>query len=74
MTRSVPRNGSPREWRGIFMFPLEHRDAMVRLADDTSAAVLEGTVDGRLARLDVTLTGLAEGHGLAFFEASGEPY
>lgn len=74
LTRSAPRATSPREWRGIFMFKPEHQSAIAKIVDESCPTIFEGTIEGRAARLDVKLTGLAQGAGLAFFEAEGEPY
>lgn len=56
------------------MFPPQHQATMEELTDGGGPTVLEGMIEGRFGRLDVTLTGLAPGVGLAFFEADGEPY
>jgi hypothetical protein len=55
------------------MFQPQHQPAIEKLADG-EATVLEGLIDGRSGRLNVSVTGLAPGAGLAFFEADGEPY
>lgn len=73
LTRSARKTPWSREWRGIFIFPPQHQTTMEKLADAEEPIVLEGTIEGRESRLDVTVTGLAPG-GLAFFEADGEPY
>jgi hypothetical protein len=56
------------------MFQPEHQPAVAKIVDESCATVFEGTIEGREAKLDVTLTGLAGDAGLAFFEAQGEPY
>ena len=56
------------------MFLPQHQRTMEQLADAAVPTVFEGMIEGRQGRLDVTVTGLATGVGLAFFEASGEPY
>ncbi|HUF76272.1 MAG TPA: hypothetical protein VMM35_08330 [Longimicrobiales bacterium] len=56
------------------MFKPEHQSTIAKLADESVLTVLEGTIEGRPMKLDVMLTGLAQGVGLAFFEAEGEPY
>ena len=56
------------------MFKPEHQAAIMKLADESILTVLEANIEGQERKLDVTLTGFAQGSGLAFFEAEGEPY
>jgi hypothetical protein len=61
------------EWRGTFGFKEADEEAMVALEAARTLIAYEGLFDGERRRIEVRVTAVMRGLGLAFFEGTGEP-
>jgi hypothetical protein len=64
--------GKPPEWRGTFAFREADEDAMLALENARAPVTYEGVCGGERGRIDVRVSSVLRGLGLAFFEGSGD--
>jgi len=68
------QDGKRSVWRGTFGFKEADEAAMLAFEAGRTTIVYEGFFEGERRRIDVRVTSVTRGLGMAFFEGSGEPY